>query len=99
MYDGGYCPADLTFEQRTAMLHEDPAEFRRHVDAGLKRHFAAIKTLTSRGSYFFDYGNSFMRAVFDAGVTEIARNGKDTYDGFIWPSYVEDIMGPVFDYG
>ena len=100
VYDGGYCPADLTFEQRTAMLHEDPAEFRRHVDAGLKRHFAAIKTLTSRGSYFFDYGNSFMRAVFDAGVTEIARNGKDTYDGFIWPSYVEDIMGPVlFDYG
>ncbi len=99
-YEGGYCPADLTFEERTRMLHEDPEEFRRHVDAGLKRHFQAIKALTAKGSYFFDYGNSFMRAIFDAGVTEICKNGKDTYEGFIWPSYVEDIMGPVlFDYG
>ncbi len=100
VYEGGYCPVSLTFEERTAMLHENPAEFRKHVDAGLKRHYAAIKALTEKGSYFFDYGNSFMRAVFDAGVTEIAKNGKDTYEGFIWPSYVEDIMGPhLFDYG
>ena len=99
-YEGGYCPADLTFEERTKMLHEDPEEFRRHVDASLRRHFNVIKKLVDRGSYFFDYGNSFMRAVFDAGVTEIAKNGKDTYEGFIWPSYVEDIMGPhLFDYG
>ena len=52
-----------------------------------------------RGTYFFDYGNSFMKAVYDAGVTEIARNGSDK-NGFIFPSYVEDIMGPeLFDYG
>lgn len=100
VYEGGYCPADLTFEERTKMLHEDPEEFRRHVDASLRRHFNVIKKLVDRGSYFFDYGNSFMRAIFDAGVAEIAKNGKDTYDGFIWPSYVEDIMGPhLFDYG
>ena len=98
-YDGGYCPAGLTFEERTRMLHENPAEFRRKVDATLKRHFLAIKELVGRGTYFFDYGNSFMKAVYDAGVTEIARNGSDK-NGFIFPSYVEDIMGPeLFDYG
>ena len=74
--------------------------FRKLVDETLRRHYKAVKTLTSRGTYFFDYGNAFMRAVFDAGVTEIAKNGVNTYDGFIWPSYVEDIMGPLlFDYG
>lgn len=100
VYDGGYCPADLTFEERTEMLHKNPAEFRRRVDASLRRHYNVIKRLVANGSYFFDYGNAFMRSVFDAGVKEIAKNGQDTYDGFIWPSYVEDIMGPVlFDYG
>ncbi len=99
-YDGGYCPVDMTFEERTAMLHDDPAQFRKKVDETLRRHYAVIKKLTTRGTYFFDYGNSFMRAVYDAGVTEICKNGENTYDGFIWPSYVEDIMGPVlFDYG
>ncbi len=99
-YEGGYCPAGLTFEERTAMLHSDRDEFRRRVDASLKRHFEAIKALVARGTYFFDYGNSFMKAVFDAGVTEISRNGMDEKDGFIFPSYVEDIMGPeLFDYG
>jgi urocanate hydratase len=99
-YDGGYCPVGLTFEERTRMLKENPKEFRRLVDESLKKHFELIKTLVERGTYFFDYGNSFMRAVFDAGVTEIAKNGKDTHEGFIWPSYVEDIMGPLlFDYG
>jgi urocanate hydratase len=99
-YDGGYCPVGLTFEERTRMLKENPEEFRRLVDESLKKHFELIKILVDRGTYFFDYGNSFMRAVFDAGVTEIAKNGKDTHEGFIWPSYVEDIMGPVlFDYG
>ena len=63
-------------------------EFRRKVDATLKRHFLAIKELVGRGTYFFDYGNSFMKAVYDAGVTEIARNGSDK-NGFIFPSYVE----------
>jgi urocanate hydratase len=59
-----------------------------------------IKAHVERGTYFFDYGNSFMKAVFDAGVKEIAKNGTNTFDGFIFPSYVEDIMGPLlFDYG
>ena len=99
-YDGGYCPAGITFDERTRMLKEDPAKFRVLVDETLRRHFKLIKTLTDRGTYFFDYGNAFMRAVFDAGVKEIAKNGKDTYEGFIFPSYVEDIMGPMlFDYG
>ncbi|MBL3592776.1 MAG: urocanate hydratase [Synergistaceae bacterium] len=99
-YDGGYCPVGLSFDERTAMLRDNPEEFRRRVDETLRLHYEVIKTLVDRGTYFFDYGNSFMRAVFDAGVTEICRNGENTHDGFIWPSYVEDIMGPVlFDYG
>ncbi|OPZ40683.1 MAG: Urocanate hydratase [Synergistetes bacterium ADurb.BinA166] len=99
-YGGGYCPQGLSFEQRTEMLSEDPDEFRRRVDLSLRKHYEVIKALVDRGTYFFDYGNSFMRAVFDAGVPEICKNGENTYDGFIWPSYVEDIMGPLlFDYG
>ena len=100
VYEGGYCPAGVTFEERTRLLHESPEAFRRLVDECLHRHFAVIKKLVSRGTYFFDYGNSFMKAVYDAGVKEISRNGTDEKDGFIWPSYVEDIMGPeLFDYG
>lgn len=100
VYEGGYCPAGITFEERTRLLHDDPAEFRRRVDDTLRRHFQAIKALVARGTYFFDYGNSFMKAIYDAGVKEISRNGIDEKDGFIWPSYVEDIMGPMlFDYG
>jgi len=99
-YDGGYCPQGLTFEQRTELLSTDKEHFKALVDQSLKKHFYLIKTLTDRGTYFFDYGNAFMKAVFDAGVTEIAKNGKDTSEGFIFPSYVEDIMGPMlFDYG
>jgi len=99
-YDGGYCPQGLTFNERTALLSKDPAEFRRLVDVSLRKHYELIKILTDRGTFFFDYGNSFLRAVFDAGVTEVCKNGENTYDGFVWPSYVEDIMGPVlFDYG
>ena len=100
VYEGGYCPAGVTFEERTRLLHESPEAFRRLVDESLHRHFAVIKKLVSRGTYFFDYGNSFMKAVNDAGVKEISRTGTDEKDGFIWPSYVEDIMGPeLFDYG
>ncbi|WP_373782782.1 urocanate hydratase, partial [Bacteroides heparinolyticus] len=98
-YEGGYCPAGLTFGQRTRLLHENPEQFRTLVDASLERHFKAIETLVKRGTYFFDYGNSFMKAVYDAGVRQIARDGDDK-NGFIFPSYVEDIMGPeLFDYG
>ena len=100
VYEGGYCPVGLTFEQRTELLHNDPARFHQLVDESLRRHFEAIKALVARGTYFFDYGNSFMKAIYDAGVKEISRNGVDEKDGFIWPSYVEDIMGPMlFDYG
>ena len=100
VYEGGYCPAGLTFEERTRLLHESPEEFRHLVDISLHRHFEVIKKLVARGTYFFDYGNSFMKAIYDAGVKEISYNGIDEKDGFIWPSYVEDIMGPqLFDYG
>ena len=100
VYEGGYCPAGLTFEERTRMLHESPEKFRLLVNQALRRHFEVIKKLVARGTYFFDYGNSFMKAIYDAGIREISRNGTDEKDGFIWPSYVEDIMGPeLFDYG
>lgn len=99
-YTGGYCPAGITFEERTRLLHEDREKFKALVDHSLRRHFNVIRKLVSRGTYFFDYGNSFMKAVYDAGVKEISRNGTDEKEGFIWPSYVEDIMGPeLFDYG
>lgn len=99
-YTGGYCPAGISFDERTRLLHEDRDTFREKVDESLRRHYRVIKKLTDRGTYFFDYGNSFMKAVYDAGVKEISRNGIDEKDGFIWPSYVEDIMGPeLFDYG
>jgi urocanate hydratase len=99
-YDGGYCPQGLTFEQRTEMLAKDKDKFKELVDKSLRKHYNLIKELTERGTYFFDYGNSFMKAVYDAGVKEISKNGIDEKDGFIFPSYVEDIMGPImFDYG
>jgi urocanate hydratase len=99
-YDGGYCPKGLTFEERTELLNSDREKFAQMVDKTLADHFKAIKTLVDRGSYFFDYGNAFMKAVFDSGVKEIVKNGEDTSEGFIFPSYVEDIMGPMlFDYG
>ncbi len=100
VYNGGYCPVCMTFEERTAMLHDDREQFKVRVDETLHRHFAVIKSLTAKGTYFFDYGNSFMKAIYDSGVQEISKNGYDEKDGFIWPSYVEDIMGPMlFDYG
>lgn len=100
VYEGGYCPVGITFEERTELLNHDKARFRQLVDETLVKHFHLIKTLVSRGTYFFDYGNSFMKAIFDAGVKEICKNGENPLDGFIWPSYVEDIMGPLlFDYG
>lgn len=99
-YDGGYCPQGLTFEQRTEMLANDKEGFRKLVDQTLIKHYHLIRTLVERGAYFFDYGNAFMKAVFDAGAKDIAKNGVDTSEGFIFPSYVEDILGPeLFDYG
>ncbi|RKD27536.1 urocanate hydratase [Caminicella sporogenes DSM 14501] len=99
-YDGGYCPQGLTFEERTELLKSDKKKFIELVNESLRKHFRLIKTLVDRGSYFFDYGNAFMKAVYDAGVNEICKNGHDESEGFIFPSYVEDIMGPMlFDYG
>lgn len=100
VYDGGYCPQGLHFEQRTEMLKSDHAGFVKLVNRSLKKHYELIKQLAAKGTYFFDYGNSFLKAVYDAGVKEICKNGRDTVDGFIFPSYVEDMMGPLFfDYG
>ncbi|MFH1985314.1 MAG: urocanate hydratase [Pseudomonadota bacterium] len=100
VYDGGYCPQGMSFEQRTRMIETDPQTFRRRVDESLRRHYQLIETLASRGTFFFDYGNSFLKAVFDAGITDICKNGRDPLDGFVYPSYVEDLMGPLlFDYG
>ena len=100
VYDGGYCPVGITFEERTELLAHDPEKFAHLVDETLRKHFELIKTLHDRGVYFFDYGNSFMKAVYDAGCKEISKNGVDEKDGFIFPSYVEDILGPqLFDFG
>ncbi len=99
-YEGGYCPAGLSFEERTRLLKEDREAFAKLVDRSLARHFEVIKRLSAKGTYFFDYGNSFLKAVYDAGVREVSKNGIDEKDGFVFPSYVEDILGPeLFDYG
>jgi urocanate hydratase len=100
VYEGGYTPVGVTFEEGRNLIKQNPVRFKQLVDESLKRHFRVIKKLTEKGSYFWDYGNSFMASVFEAGEKTIAKNGKDTSEGFIWPSYVEDIMGPIcFDYG
>lgn len=99
VYDGGYCPAGLSFEERTRLLATDRTRFRQMVDASLKRHISAVQRMSEQGAYFFDYGNAFLKAVYDAGVKTVAKNGVDEKDGFVFPSYFEDIMGPIFDYG
>ena len=99
-YDGGYCPQGLTFEQRTKMLAEDRDGFKELVNKSLRHHYEMIQKFVHKGTYFFDYGNSFLKAVYDAGETSICKNGKDDLEGFVLPSYVEDILGPrLFDFG
>ena len=99
-YDGGYCPQGLTFQQRTEMLANDPEGFKVLVDKTLRHHYEMICKFSDRGTYFFDYGNSFLKAVYDAGVKSICKNGENDLDGFVFPSYVEDILGPcLFDFG
>lgn len=93
---GGYYPAGLSFEESNAMMTDDPGEFKNRVKASLKRQVAAINKLTSRGMYFFDYGNAFLLEASRAGADIMAEDGKN----FRYPSYVQDIMGPMcFDYG
>ncbi len=100
VYEGGYSPAGLTFQEGRELLKKDSNLFKEKVDTSLKKQFDLLQKLVQKGSKFWDYGNSFMKAVFDAGAKNIAKNGKDTSQGFIFPSYVEDIMGPIcFDYG
>ena len=99
-YTGGYTPAGYTFEEGRELMKNDPQKFREEVDKSLVKHYEIIKALVDKGAYFWDYGNSFMKAVFDAGAKDIAKNGEDETEGFIFPSYVENIMGPLcFDYG
>ena len=99
-YDGGYCPQGLTFAERTEMLANDPEGFKVLVDKTLRHHYEMICKFDQRGTYFFDYGNSFLKAVYDAGVKSICKNGENDLDGFVFPSYVEDILGPcLFDFG
>ncbi len=101
VHEGGYTPVSLTYEKGREMLNSGKGkEFAKLVDESLEKHFKVIKRLTDKGSFFWDYGNTFMASVFEADVTEIAKNGKDISEGFIWPSYVQDIMGPLcFDKG
>ncbi len=99
-YDGGYIPQGLTYEESIKMIQSDHPKFKEYVNRSLKKHFDVIQILKQRGGYFWDYGNSFLKAVFDAGVKEVALNKVNTDEGFVLPSYVEDIMGPMyFDYG
>ena len=99
-YGGGYTPAGLSFREGRNLLNENRDIFRKKVDESLVRQFKLIQKMVARGTFFWDYGNSFLKAVFDAGAREVAANGRDTGDGFIFPSYVEHIMGPLcFDSG
>lgn len=99
VYEGGYTPVGVSFEEGRELLKSNREKFKQLVDESLKKQFDLIQTMTSRGTNFWDYGNSFMKAVFDAGAKNIAIS-EDPKNGFIFPSYVEDIMGPIcFDYG
>ena len=92
---GGYYPVGLFFEEAKAIMADDPAEFKQRVQASLRRQVAAINKLAARGMYFFDYGNAFLLESSRAGADVTDADGK-----FRYPSYVQDIMGPLFfDYG
>ena len=92
---GGYYPAGLSFEESKRMMADDPARFKEAVQASLRRQVAAINVLASRGMYFFDYGNAFLLESSRAGADVLLPDGR-----FRYPSYVQDIMGPMyFDYG
>ena len=92
---GGYYPVGLTMEESKRMMAEEPERFKEHVRASLRRQVAAINQLASRGMYFFDYGNAFLLEASRAGADVMLPDGR-----FRYPSYVQDIMGPLFfDYG
>lgn len=92
---GGYYPVGQTFEESVKMMAEEPERFREAVRASLRRHVAAINRLSAKGMYFFDYGNAFLLESSRAGADILKADGT-----FRYPSYVQDIMGPLyFDYG
>ena len=92
---GGYIPVGLTLADSAEMLKEDPAKFKESVQQSLRRHVAAINSLCARGTHFWDYGNAFLLESSRAGANINNADGS-----FLYPSYVEDIMGPMcFDYG
>lgn len=93
---GGYYPAGLTFEEANVMMNEDPQTYKTKVQESLCRHADAINRHTEQGTYFFDYGNAFLLEASRAGADVMAPNTID----FKYPSYVQDILGPMcFDYG
>lgn len=92
---GGYYPAGLSFEESNRMMVDDPERFKEHVRESLRRQVTAINHHTESGTYFFDYGNAFLLEASRAGADILKENGE-----FRYPSYVQDIMGPLcFDYG
>ncbi|MFR9527094.1 MAG: urocanate hydratase [Rikenellaceae bacterium] len=92
---GGYYPVSLSYDEANAMMADNPAEFKLRVEESLRRQAAAIATLTEAGMYFFDYGNAFLLECSRAGADVVMPDGS-----FRYPSYVQDIMGPMFfDYG
>ena len=93
---GGYYPAGLSFDEANALMANDPEKFKNAVQESLRRQANAINRHTQKGTYFFDYGNAFLLEASRAGADIMAENGKD----FKYPSYVQDIMGPMcFDFG
>lgn len=93
---GGYYPAGLTFEESVEMMANEPDKFKTYVQESLRRHAAAVNKHTSKGTYFFDYGNAFLLEASRAGGEVMAENHID----FKYPSYVQDILGPMcFDFG
>lgn len=94
-WSGGYYPVSYSFEESKKMMSEEPDKFKEAVQASLRRHVAAVNKLTEKGMYFFDYGNAFLLESSRAGADILKEDGT-----FRYPSYVQDIMGPLyFDYG
>ena len=94
-YQGGYFPADYSYEESAAMMSDEPDKFRVEIQKTLRRHADAINILSERGMFFWDYGNAFLLEASRVGADVVNRDGS-----FKYPSYVEDIMGPIcFDYG
>jgi urocanate hydratase len=95
-YAGGYYPAGLSYSEANEMMRNKPEEFKEKVRESLKRHAKAVNQHTEKGTYFFDYGNAFLLEASRSGADVMAENGVD----FKYPSYVQDILGPMcFDFG